>query len=341
MTTPISTDDGAIQSGTSAAKSQLDSANATASSRPPAAGVDPRLTAAVDDAGAQNRRSAERTGDGIDRTGRDSAGKTAIDNDGAGRINGTGGGNGGNGGNGGSGRALLGALGSALGGGGSPPAAAAAPPMASMPPMPQVPAATAGQSLPMSLSNPAVAQLISKLIAADGGPSAVGMGGLSTLGGHGGGSGLTGPLGAGGNRFEQKLLAHAQQVAAARLPYAWGGGTVNGPSQGTRDGGAADAAGDYRKRGFDCSSLARYLVYQASGVEIPRTSQAQYYAGVTVSAADARPGDLLFPSSAGVPPHHVTIYVGGGKCIEASQSGTIIGYSNAQSGTFKRFVAAG
>ena len=113
---------------------------------------------------------------------------------------------------------------------------------------------------------------------------------------------------------------------------------MNGPSQGTRDGGAADAAGDYAKSGFDCSSLARYLVYQSSGIEIPRTSQAQYAAGVTISAAEARPGDLLFPSYAGVPPHHVQVYVGEGKVVEAQQSGTNVSFSNAPAGTFKRFV---
>lgn len=340
MTTPISTEDGAIQSGSSAAKSSLDTAMASSNSRAPGAGVDPRLTAAVDDAGAQNRRSADRTEDGIDRTKKDSAGKTEIDRNGARGVNGVGGNGGQN-----AGKALLGALGSALGGGGAgggaAPAAAAAPSMPSMPSMPQVPAASAGQSIPSALSNPAVMQLISKLIAADGaGGGAMGMGGLSTLGGKGGGSGLIGGLGKGNNQFEQRLLQHAQQVVAARLPYTWGGGTINGPSGGIRDGGAADAAGDYRKTGFDCSSLARYLVYQASGVEIPRTSEAQYSAGVVVNPADARPGDLLFPHSAGVPPHHVTVYVGGGKVIEAAQSGTIISYANAQPGTFKRYVAA-
>jgi hypothetical protein len=211
-----------------------------------------------------------------------------------------------------------------------------------MPPMPQVPAATAGQSLPMSLSNPAAIMQLARLLSGDssGLGGMMGMGGLSTLGGRGGGSGLIGPAGQGSNIFEQRILANAQQVAAARLPYTWGGGGVNGPGQGIRDGGAADAAGDFRKRGFDCSSLVQYLTYQSSGVEIPRTSQAQYAAGVFVNAADARPGDLLFPSSAGVPPTHVMMYVGGGKVIEAQQSGTTIGVFDARPGVFKRYVSA-
>jgi hypothetical protein len=336
MTSSISTDDGAIQSGTSSAKGQLDSTMASGGKSTPASGVDPRLSAAVDDAGAQNRRSAENTGEGIERTSKDSAGKTSIDKGGAAGVNGV--------------RspfmdALKAAGASMLGGGagGAAPAAAAPAAAPQMPAMPQVPAATAGQSLPMSLSNPAAVQMLAKLLSGDsaGLGGMMGMGGLSSLGGRGGGAGLIGPGGTGSNIFEQRLLANAQQVAAARLPYTWGGGTVNGPSGGIRDGGAADAAGDYRKRGFDCSSLARYLVYQSSGVEIPRTSQAQYSAGITINPASARPGDLLFPSSAGIPPHHVQVYVGGGKVIEAQQSGTIIGYADARPGTFKRYVSAG
>ncbi len=327
MTTPIRTDDAAIQSGTSAASSRLDSTMATSGSSVPAPGVDPRLTAAVDDAGAQNRRAADRTDDGIKRTSKDSAGKTAIDQDGAGKVDGIG-------------NAALGALGAAgaalMGAGGQGAGAGAGTPQ--MPPMPQLAAPTTGQSsIPTSLSSPAAAQLIARLLS--GGSPVVGAGGLATaLGRGGGGSGAAGPAGTGGTQFEQRVLNLARQVVAAQLPYAWGGGTLNGPSQGIRDGGAADAAGDYAKSGFDCSSLARFLVYQSSGIEIPRTSQAQYAAGVTISPAEARPGDLLFPASAGVPPTHVQVYVGEGKVVEAQQSGTNIMFSNAQAGTFKRFV---
>jgi len=328
MTSAISTNDGEIQSGSSAASSRLDATMAGSGNRAPSVGVDPRLTAAVDDAGAQNRSAADRAEDGIRRTRKDSRGKTDIDEAGAGNMKGL------------SSAALgaLGAAGAALMGSGGQGAGAGAP---QMPTMPQLPAATTGQAIPAALSSPAAAtQLIARLLAGDTSPL-VGSGGLLTAGGRGGGSGLIGPAGSGGTQFEQRLIALSRQVAAAQIPYTWGGGTVNGPSQGIRDGGAADAAGDYRKTGFDCSSLARYLVYQASGVEIPRTSQAQFGAGMTVSAADARPGDLLFPSSAGVPPTHVTVYVGGGKVIEAQQSGTIIGFADVRPGTFKRYVSAG
>lgn len=334
MTTPISTDNDSIQSGGSSAQNQLDgtmSGNAAISGSGTA---HPRLSAAVDDARSSNRRAADRNRDGIDRTRKDSQGKTDIDEDGASGLNGVNG----------VGGLMLGALGAAGSelaksggqGGGMPQQMMAAPAAA----LPQFSAPTTGQSFPGALSNPAVAQLISRLISGD--TSAVGSGGLLTSAGiGGGGSGTVGPSGTGRNQFEQRMLALARQVVAAQIPYTWGGGTVNGPSQGIRDGGAADAAGDYRKTGFDCSSLARYLVYQSSGIEIPRTSQAQFGAGMTVSPSDARPGDLLFPHSAGVPPTHVMVYVGEGKVVEAQQSGTNIMFSDVRPGVFKRYVNVG
>ncbi len=346
MTAPfISSDNDAIQSGGSAA---ADRQNATMSGQDTRGGgsVHPRLTAAVDDAREGNQNAADRNRDGIDRTKKDSAGKTDIDKAGARGVNGVGG----------LLRGALGAAGADLAGGAqsgagasprmaapmaSPMAAPMASPLASMMPsaLPQFSAPTVGQSMPAALSNPAVARLVAALIGGD--HSAVGVGGIAgAMAGASGGSGTAGPNSSGSNAFEQRVLSMARQVVAANLPYAWGGGTLNGPSQGISDGGGgADAAGDYGKVGFDCSGLARYLVYQASGIEIPRTSQAQFAAGMTISASDARPGDLLFPSYSGVPPGHVQIYVGDGKVVEAQRSGTTLMYSNAPAGTFKRFVS--
>lgn len=107
-------------------------------------------------------------------------------------------------------------------------------------------------------------------------------GGLN-IGGRGN-TGVGGPGSVGSTEFEKTLLDRAREVVAADIPYSWGSGDLNGPTcSGTRDGGAADAAGDYAKTGFDCSGLSRYLIYQASGIEIPRLSQDQYASGMEVS----------------------------------------------------------
>jgi cell wall-associated NlpC family hydrolase len=132
----------------------------------------------------------------------------------------------------------------------------------------------------------------------------------------------------------------AKSVVAADLPYAWGGGTLEGPSQGISDGGgAADANGDYNKVGFDCSGLSRYVHYQDTGVEVPRTSQAQYAAGTEVSLAEAKPGDFVFPNSSfsgGGGPGHVQVYLGDGKVLEAPQSGDKVKISEMTPSVIKR-----
>lgn len=316
----ISTNDEAVQSGSSSASDQLNTSAGGGQSGAP--GVDPRLTNAVDDTQAQNKHAHEKANDGINKTKKDSKGKTDIDSAGSDGVNGIG-------------SSLLSALGSgasgalgSLGQGGGMP---------QMPQMPQVPSGSPGQSLPGSLSGPNAANTVS---AALGGDGANGHGGL-TLGANSGRAGVGGPAGVGDTEYQQRVIELAKQVVGAGIPYSWGSGGLDGPTcSGTTDGGAADAAGDYNKTGFDCSGLARYLVYQGAGMEIPRTSQAQYASGMEISSADAQPGDLLFPdhSFGGGGPQHVQVYVGEGKVIEAQQSGTNVMFSDAPSGKFVRYV---
>jgi cell wall-associated NlpC family hydrolase len=72
------------------------------------------------------------------------------------------------------------------------------------------------------------------------------------------------------------------------------------------------------KTGLDCSGYTQ-LVYKQLGVNLPRTSAAQAKAGTSVgSLAQAKPGDLLFFGS---PVHHVAIYMGDGKMIDAPHTG--------------------
>lgn len=149
------------------------------------------------------------------------------------------------------------------------------------------------------------------------------------------------PLGSASGADGAKLNAIAKNVLG--IPYAWGGGSMTGPTQGISDGGGpADRAGDFRKVGFDCSGLSRYVTGQMFGVEIPRTSEAQYAAGVPVSASEARPGDLVFPKSAfhgGSGPGHVQILLpGGNSVLESPSSGQTVKVSPLSAGAeFRRF----
>ncbi|MEV7191566.1 NlpC/P60 family protein [Streptomyces sp. NPDC093510] len=97
----------------------------------------------------------------------------------------------------------------------------------------------------------------------------------------------------------------AAAIAAARSaigrPYVWG---ANGPS------------------GFDCSGLMQWS-YAKAGVGLPRTSQAQRYAGRQVSLSEAQPGDLVaYRDDAS----HIGMYVGNGQVVHAPYPGAPVRY---------------
>jgi cell wall-associated NlpC family hydrolase len=98
-------------------------------------------------------------------------------------------------------------------------------------------------------------------------------------------------------------------------PYSWGGGGTSGPSKGIAQGS--------KTVGFDCSALLQYSVYQATGQKIPRVAQDQYAAAKPVDLQHAKPGDaVFFGTKKNV--HHVGIYLGDGKMIDAPHTGTVV-----------------
>jgi peptidoglycan DL-endopeptidase RipA len=123
--------------------------------------------------------------------------------------------------------------------------------------------------------------------------------------------------------------AKGQWVADAALrwlgtPYAWGAGDANGPTYGVNgpDGGWNDGS----VFGFDCSGLALWAWAQV-GIYLPHYSGYQYFAGRHIDRADLMPGDLLFWAYDGSDPgsiHHVAIYLGGGRVVQAPQSGDVV-----------------
>ncbi len=70
--------------------------------------------------------------------------------------------------------------------------------------------------------------------------------------------------------------------------------------------------------GFDCSGLV-WDVYRTHGLTIPRDADPQFHHGSPVARAALRAGDLLFFGSPGYA-EHVSIYLGGGRMLEAPDS---------------------
>jgi cell wall-associated NlpC family hydrolase len=74
------------------------------------------------------------------------------------------------------------------------------------------------------------------------------------------------------------------------------------------------AAGPTR---WDCSGLTM-RAFQKAGVSLPHSSRIQVKYGKNIPASSLKPGDLLF---FGKPISHVSIYMGGGKMVQAPRPG--------------------
>ena len=70
--------------------------------------------------------------------------------------------------------------------------------------------------------------------------------------------------------------------------------------------------------GFDCSGYVQH-VFAMLGVHVPRTADAQYYAGRHI-AGTMVPGDLVFFTTYMAGPSHVGIYLGNDRFVHASSS---------------------
>lgn len=83
------------------------------------------------------------------------------------------------------------------------------------------------------------------------------------------------------------------------------------------------ASGPYS---FDCSGLVQWA-YKQAGIDLPRTSFEQSHVGAPVAFENLQPGDIVITNGGG----HVGIYAGGGKLLNAVQSGTPVSYTNLNS----------
>ncbi|MEU9143903.1 NlpC/P60 family protein [Streptomyces sp. NPDC048349] len=123
--------------------------------------------------------------------------------------------------------------------------------------------------------------------------------------------------------------------------YTWGGGhgPQPGPTYGQVDPSDPDSAHDPERLGFDCSGLVRYAYARAAGGDpLPGNAYHQFNSPqvkqrftAAQGTAPLLPGDLLAWGSGGSV-HHIALYLGAGKMVEARESGTRITVSDVRLG---------
>ncbi|MDQ2680685.1 MAG: C40 family peptidase [Candidatus Eremiobacteraeota bacterium] len=128
-------------------------------------------------------------------------------------------------------------------------------------------------------------------------------------------------------RFADRILAHTSTIARSLtkdalrfigVPYVFGGTSGYG---------------------FDCSGYVQH-VFAMMGLHIPRTADAQYYAGSRISSAGMQPGDLVFFQTYEPGPSHVGIFLGNGRFVHASSSHGVMVSSLSDSYWSARYIGA-
>jgi cell wall-associated NlpC family hydrolase len=96
--------------------------------------------------------------------------------------------------------------------------------------------------------------------------------------------------------------------------------------------------------GFDCSGYVQH-VFAMLGMSLPRTADAQYYAGHKIKGK-MKAGDLVFFQTYAPGPSHVGIYLGNGRFVHASSHGVMVSslsdeYWSSRYLGAKRYIARG
>ena len=90
--------------------------------------------------------------------------------------------------------------------------------------------------------------------------------------------------------------------------------------------------------GFDCSGYTQH-VFATMGLSIPRTADAQYYAGHSI-IGHMKAGDLVFFQTYAPGPSHVGIYLGNNQFVHASSSHGVMVSSLSDSYWAARYIGA-
>lgn len=96
--------------------------------------------------------------------------------------------------------------------------------------------------------------------------------------------------------LRNKVVNYALKFVGNR--YVWGGTNPN--------------------TGADCSGFVQYVMRNAAGVSLPRTSREQAKTGRSISSSEMRPGDLIYYAGSNGVINHVAMYIGNGQIVHAA-----------------------
>lgn len=96
--------------------------------------------------------------------------------------------------------------------------------------------------------------------------------------------------------LRNKVVNYGLQFVGGR--YVWGGTNPN--------------------TGADCSGFVQYVMRNAAGVSLPRTSREQAKVGRAVKSNEMQPGDLIFYTNKSGTVNHVAMYIGNGQIVHAA-----------------------
>jgi cell wall-associated NlpC family hydrolase len=117
-----------------------------------------------------------------------------------------------------------------------------------------------------------------------------------------------------------KATIDAAKSMTGKYPYSWGGGNYAGPTKGICC--SPSGIDDRQTVGFDCSGFMEYAYYQGAGLRLSSTSRSQYADGPRKPLSTLKAGDMVFWSDSSRSAsriHHVALYIGDGKIVEANR----------------------
>jgi cell wall-associated NlpC family hydrolase len=136
---------------------------------------------------------------------------------------------------------------------------------------------------------------------------------------------------------QSKIVSYAKAIQkghkedgwkGGKVPYSWGGGHASKahPSLGTCVGytGSIHPCPADKTKGVDCSGFTRWVYKLAYGRDVLGAGNTNNQLARMHKVKHPKAGDLVFYGNSSTDTHHVGIYVGHGKMINALRTGTKI-----------------